>query len=195
MLFLYLFAMALAVWLLVGPKAVTRAALTGLAIPCLIFLTISGWSQSGSAAAQWSPLEVAVALAIVLFLLYACYVLLIALLRARSVSSETILGAINLYIVFGLMWGLLYAMHEWAMPGAFHISSRTEADAASAPPLATFAYYSFVTQATQGYGDIVPVHPFARSLVILHTIMGQFYLAIVIAYFLGLYTAQEESRG
>jgi hypothetical protein len=42
-------------------------------------------------------------------------------------------------------------------------------------------YFSFVTLATLGYGDISPVHPIARSLAVAEAITGQLYLAILIA--------------
>ena len=42
-------------------------------------------------------------------------------------------------------------------------------------------YFSFVTLATLGYGDIAPVHPVARSLAVAEAITGQLYLAILIA--------------
>ena len=45
----------------------------------------------------------------------------------------------------------------------------------------SWTYFSLVTLATLGYGDIAPVHPVARSLVTAETITGQLYLAILIA--------------
>jgi hypothetical protein len=196
-LFLYIAAMAGAVWLLAGTRVITRAALSTLAIPCLIAVSLPGARADSAGAMHWNVLELTVAVAIAFFLLYACYVLLRALLRARTVSGEIILGAVNLYIVFGLMWSLLYAIHEWAIPGSFHVPPPSGQEALypnSSTSLSTFTYYSFVTQATQGYGDIFPRHPFARTLVILHTIIGQFYMAIVVAFFLGIYIAECSER-
>src|SRR5438552_12423557 len=47
--------------------------------------------------------------------------------------------------------------------------------------LATMLYFSLTTLTTTGYGDIVPVDPFARSLANLESVLGQFYLAITVA--------------
>ena len=41
-------------------------------------------------------------------------------------------------------------------------------------------YLSFVTFTSTGYGDIVPVHPLARSLCNLEAVIGQLYPAILI---------------
>jgi hypothetical protein len=49
-------------------------------------------------------------------------------------------------------------------------------------PLASnLIYFSFVTLTSTGYGDIVPVHPFARSLCNLEGIIGQLYPATLLA--------------
>jgi voltage-gated potassium channel Kch len=47
--------------------------------------------------------------------------------------------------------------------------------------LATMTYFSLTTLTTTGYGDIVPIDPFARSLANLESLLGQFYLAITVA--------------
>jgi hypothetical protein len=41
-------------------------------------------------------------------------------------------------------------------------------------------YLSFVTLTSTGYGDIVPVHPIARTLCILETVIGQLYPATLL---------------
>jgi hypothetical protein len=45
----------------------------------------------------------------------------------------------------------------------------------------TLNYFSFVTLTSVGYGDIVPVHPFARSLANIEAIIGQLYPATLLA--------------
>ena len=57
--------------------------------------------------------------------------------------------------------------------------------------IATMMYFSFTTLTTTGYGDIVPLNPFARSLANLEAIIGQLYLGITIAR---LVTLQLEDR-
>lgn len=53
--------------------------------------------------------------------------------------------------------------------------------------LPELAYFSFVTLTTLGYGDISPVTPFARALVNLEAIFGQFYIAILVAALVGIH--------
>jgi hypothetical protein len=47
-------------------------------------------------------------------------------------------------------------------------------------------YFSFVTLTTTGYGDIVPVHPLARSLCNVEAIIGQLYPATLLARLVSL---------
>jgi hypothetical protein len=54
-------------------------------------------------------------------------------------------------------------------------------------------YFSFVTLATLGYGDIVPLKPYTRSLATLITITGQFYIAIIVALLVGKFSAKQNT--
>jgi hypothetical protein len=53
-----------------------------------------------------------------------------------------------------------------------------------------FVYYSFVTQTTLGYGDITPITAPARSLSLLEAVIGQLYVAVLIARLVGIHIAQ-----
>ncbi len=48
-------------------------------------------------------------------------------------------------------------------------------------------YFSFVTLAALGYGDVTPVSPFARTLSVNLSVAGQLYLTILIARLVGLH--------
>ena len=62
----------------------------------------------------------------------------------------------------------------------------------TARPVASndFIYYSFVTLTTVGYGDITPVSPPARTLSWLEAMMGQFYIAVLVAFLVGIRISQ-----
>lgn len=49
-------------------------------------------------------------------------------------------------------------------------------------------YYSLVTLSTVGYGDVLPTSPMARSLASIEALIGQFYVAVVVATFVALFT-------
>jgi hypothetical protein len=59
------------------------------------------------------------------------------------------------------------------------------ADGSQRLVLHQFLYFSVITLATLGYGDMVPASSIARSLVMLEAISGQFFLAVFVARFVG----------
>ena len=52
------------------------------------------------------------------------------------------------------------------------------------------SYYSFITLATVGYGDVTPTTPLARTLAWIEAITGQFYLAVLVAGLVGFKVTQ-----
>lgn len=110
------------------------------------------------------------------------YVVFRAVATTRRISGDTVLGAVCVYLLIGLMWTNFYALIELAEPGSFDFpaSARTQADS-DIPELA-FGYYSFVTLTTLGYGDVTPVSFRARTLSWMEAVVGVTYMATVIAF-------------
>jgi voltage-gated potassium channel len=50
-----------------------------------------------------------------------------------------------------------------------------------------------VTLATVGYGDILPASHTARMFAMFEAVVGQFYIAVVVAMFVGMYSSQRKS--
>jgi Ion channel len=102
-------------------------------------------------------------------------------LRGPAIDAEHIYAALSAYLLGGLFFGLLHWAIATAWPGSF-----SEAGATSAHfPLSTAIYYSFVTLATLGYGDVVPRTEVARGLAVLEAVAGQLYIAVTIARLVG----------
>ena len=111
-------------------------------------------------------------------------------MRPDRPVGERILGAVCVYLLIGLAWAKVYETLDVVAPGSF----RFPADAAWAvPSLPRYAYLSFITLATVGYGDVTPATPIAGTLAWLEAVTGQLYLAITVARLVALSLA--EGRG
>jgi hypothetical protein len=104
--------------------------------------------------------------------------------RTRRVSRAVILESINAYILLGFAFSLVVAVIMIYHPEAY---SFPPPDTAAGHSFSQFVYYAFVTFTTLGYGDVVPLVPYTKSLAILTAIAGQLYVAVIIALLVGKY--------
>ena len=104
-------------------------------------------------------------------------------LGAAVIRAEQVYAALSAYLLAGLFFGVLYWTVARTWPGALGEAGAGGAPAAIA--LSTAIYYSFVTLATLGYGDIVPKTEVARGLAVLEAVGGQLYIAVTIARLVG----------
>jgi hypothetical protein len=125
-------------------------------------------------------------LAAIFFTFTAC-LLLADVLRKGAVTADKIYGALCVYLLIGLTWGFMFLTLEGVQPGSFQFGQARSSGIEKDP--ATLVYFSFVTLSTVGYGDITPLSPPARSLAFLEAIIGQIYLAVLVARLVGLHIA------
>lgn len=107
--------------------------------------------------------------------------------RGRKLTSDGIFATVAVYLIVALLFAQLYLLlSEWN-PASFNLDV-----AARTPPQlqSDLVYYSLITLATVGYGDILPVSGLARTLATFEATIGQFYIAVVVAVFVGMYAAQ-----
>jgi hypothetical protein len=113
-----------------------------------------------------------------------------ALFETGPIDKERIFASLSLYLLFGLIFGLMFVVIEEILPGSFHYPGRQSPDAVTGP-LEELIYFSYVTLATLGYGDIVPIRGPAKGLAILEAVIGQMYLVVVVARLVSLYGRSE----
>jgi Ion channel len=100
-----------------------------------------------------------------------------AVFGSGRITYHRIVGAILLYLLIAVAFATLFAVVGLSIPDAFK-GIAFEDDSALASSL---FYLSFVTLTSTGYGDIVPMHPLARSLCNIESIVGQLYPATILA--------------
>lgn len=127
----------------------------------------------------------------ILFLGFVAAMILRVVLSQHSISADSIFGAICAYLLLGMAWGTLYGTIEVLRPGSFLASGDLAGALQSAETRGpVLAYYSFVTLTTVGYGDVTPIAPSARTLSWLEAMMGQFYIAVLVASLVGMRLTQ-----
>lgn len=122
------------------------------------------------------------------------FVIVVSLIRqiatARKVSAKIILGSLTGYLLLGLIFSIFIIFILQNDPGAFSYPQKQAMETEESINTSLPLYFSFVTLATLGYGDMVPLKPYTRSLATLMAVSGQFYIAIIVALLVGKFSAQ-----
>jgi hypothetical protein len=121
-----------------------------------------------------------------ILLVLSFYFVFKSIVKSDKVDIDTVISAISGYILIGLGFGILFYIIEIISPG--HFSGDAQLDYFEAE------YFSFVTMSTLGYGDITPVSYIARSLVIITTLFGQFYMVIVMGIIVGKFISNRKKN-
>jgi hypothetical protein len=175
-------AIAFSVVLVLGVMATTKhrgarmgmVALAGLAIA-------SHWLHFFL---KQHEIHVVATVAAVVFLSVLGWLITGRVFRGGSISVYRIYGAIAVYLILGILWGKFYTLICLFEPDAFYLEPATEF---GEPRISELIYFSFTTLTTVGFGDIIPVHPIARSLATLEALVGQLYPAVLLARLVTLY--------
>jgi len=127
-----------------------------------------------------------------LFYIFVIGIILHHIITAKEVTADIIFGAINVYLLIGLTWGVLYSILYIFRAQSFIIDPAHITGAGI--NWSVFVYFSFTTLTTLGYGDITPAGSFAQSLASLEAVVGVLYIGIMVARLVGLYLYQEHKK-
>jgi len=116
-------------------------------------------------------------------------IILVQTFRSGPITTHRIMGGVAAYLLLGVIWAEAYALVEIVRPGSFE-GTLNVADGPRA-----WLYFSYITLATVGYGDVLPTHPVARSLATLEAVTGSLYLTILLARLVTLATIKESGEG
>ena len=145
--------------------------LLGLAAHVASLLPTGEWSPVSSTIAHHGG-EILAFSALVWVVAHAVY-------APGRITLYRLQGAVVVYLNFAVIFAAAYGLIWELIPGAF-----ANIPAATVDPhegVAAMLYFSLTTLTTTGYGDVVPIDPFARSLANLEAVVGPFFLAITVA--------------
>jgi len=108
---------------------------------------------------------------------------LVKVFEDGKVTIHRIIGSIVVYMLIANVWAIIYHFLYVQLPGSLQIPS-VFTEQGVAPSI--FLYFSYTTLSTTGYGDILPVHSLARTLVIIEQLIGVLYPVVLIGRLVSL---------
>jgi hypothetical protein len=109
---------------------------------------------------------------------------------ARTITRDVLYASIALYLLLGALFVPLYGLLETLAAGSFRDSSFP----GSPVQWQQLIYFSYTTLTSSGYGDVLPISWWARSLVNLEMISGMLFITIVMARLVSIYTTATDSK-
>ena len=109
------------------------------------------------------------------------------IIKSETVTGEVIYAAMLVYLLVAQLWALVYTFLDLIDPASFYLP-QGQSD------FLLFEYYSFVTLTTLGYGDITPLTKVAKSFSVLEAVIGQLYLVVVVAWFVGMHVSRKSNE-
>jgi len=104
-------------------------------------------------------------------------------LKHRRVTLETVLGALCIYVLVGLVFAFVFLAVDGLGVDSFFVQPGEHEQP-------EFVYFSFVTLTTLGFGDLSPTPGLAQASVVLEALLGQILLVTLVARFVTLWTRE-----
>ena len=124
------------------------------------------------------------------FNLWVLVVVLREVFRPRTSEVDAVVGALCGFLLILMVFMRVHGLIEALRPNSYRTDGLPFSERSDAMLLASFQYFSTTTLTTVGFGDIVPVTPVARLVTGLEAMVGQLYLAVVIATLVGRVAAR-----
>jgi hypothetical protein len=109
--------------------------------------------------------------------------------KAGAVTESHLYTAVSIYLLLGMVWYSVYCAIDTARPG-----SVMQGGAVLVNRTNDLLYFSLITLATIGYGDLVPVDPEVRMLAALEGLVGVLYIAITVAILVSKFRTKEDGQ-
>ena len=109
--------------------------------------------------------------------------------RAERPTMDGVFAMVVAYLLIAMLFTELYYLALVWDPQAMHLLKPFE-EMKPSELRGELLYFSMVTISTVGYGDVLAVSPTARMLAVIEAVMGQFFVAVLVGMFVGMYASQ-----
>jgi hypothetical protein len=120
------------------------------------------------------------------FLLIVTAALVYQVAASKRVSLPIIIGAIDGYLMIGMIGAVAFAIIDFLFPGSVKFPMGVSSQM-------SFTYFAYITMLTVGYGEILPVSPTAQTVAVFLAASGQLYIAILVAMLVGKFLAADQT--
>jgi hypothetical protein len=107
------------------------------------------------------------------------------ILHHKRVTSETVLGALCVYVLIGLLFAFLFLAVEDLRDGSFFAQPGPHEQS-------EYLYFSFVTLTTLGFGDLSPAVGLPQALTVTDALLGNVFLVTLVARLVTLWVRQTD---
>jgi voltage-gated potassium channel len=109
--------------------------------------------------------------------------------RQKTLTADSIFATVAAYLLLAVLFAQIYLCLLTWDTASFALPVDA-AERANHLLQADLTYFSVITMASVGYGDILANTPTARAFTAIQAVFGQFYVAVVVAVFVGMYSSQ-----
>lgn len=128
-----------------------------------------------------------------LLLLICLAAILAFIFESTQVTLDTIFAAVMAYLIIAFTFAQAYMLLYDVSPQSFNLPAAVT-PAAFGKYHGEMIYYSLIVITTVGIGDIVPQTPVARTLTVIEAMVGQFFVAILVAWLVGRFISQSSGH-
>jgi len=162
-------------------KKMTKIAASILAFPALIFSWLILFYQT-------KEVEFGLAFFSSLFLLVCTASIIYDVVLRAKVTAETLRGVVCAYFLVAILFAYIFTVVEFFMPGTIAINNQPVITISEVHFFSQMLYFSFTTLLTIGFGDVVAMRDLGQTITVIEGIIGQFYIAILVARIVSVYS-------
>lgn len=156
-----------------------------LAIPTVLFCWWDLWKDQPWLLMSTTILSIAFTFVCTASIIY-------DVLIKSKVTFETLKGVICAYFLVAIGFAYLFWVIEYCVPDTFSIRNQYLSVFNYVDYMSEMFYFSFVTLLTIGFGDIVATKDVGQTAVVMEGIIGQFYVAILVARLVSIYSLSSQ---